>query len=394
MADRLDALMGILQHMILNKGGERDAAISRFTHLLKQEGRSIGDLKLILNGSSGEDSLYSDLKTALVQAQRENIFLRRHVSKSDLTKALQAKEIEYHWPEVIDLLEQRTPDRVRSYVVLLHELLDEPYGLSLSVVRMWEEGTATVPQYVLEFVKGLPSAVKSKSTTIKPSKKKKTNDVPRSPIVDDGPDDEDGDDFVWSPAIYQRMIELAKSGLSDSAIAKDLGMKGKGKRSEGRVTGKLNNVAPNEELLESPVSVKRQGPMDCLELWKIGISLYRGGSWIKQLDKRFEHSTRPKRWRWLSADQVLSPEHIDWLRREYEAKISPPKDGSHVSTVYRAVLEAGPDGIDGAQLKNILPSTIDTSRYNEAATAGLIYAPTRVGRANLWVATIFKEINP
>lgn len=356
--DALDNRLGLLIGAVRNDDEiQRNSAATALNNHLRHNNIHPNDL-VVLYGSFART--WQETYDRLKRADRENDFLRRCVDAATLRRAVKAGEIEYKWDELVALAQTRFVDHSGKPVRNIQKRLAETTGVAPATVAMWQEGTARIPESALEVVRAVPVATAERS-------REKTTRT------------RGADGFAWSRVTYLTCLGLlrAKKGLPSACRACP-------EAGEGAVNRAFTLDAPNEQFIGA-IAIRDTGPMDFLELWKIGHALY-GQTWKKELAARYSLTRNAVQW----DDPIfLSDDQCKELRYEYKIggglQLEP-----QAQKVLNLVVEAGRQGITTKQLESKIPGC--HRRMRILVMTGLIFKLDT--RPSIYVAHAYREHHP
>lgn len=188
--------------------------------------------------------------------------------------------------------------------------------------------------------------------------------------------------FTWTSTDYREAVSL---------MMQKKGIKGVMERfpnsRSGQVDGKLRNQAPDEKLLGHPIPVLEAGPMDFLEFWKIGHSLY-GQGWRKEIERRFNITARGIG---FDPPTYLSEQQRQILRDNFRHPSRLQRLGAKATEILERIRAAGEEGI-------AIETGEGHQRLTELRDKKLIFDSGRrggkLGRSIIWAATKEKDSFP
>ena len=118
----------------------------------------------------------------------------------------------------------------------------------------------------------------------------------------------------WTPETYQTALKmLIEQNATGPEVAAHFGIK------LGPFWSKFKNREPDEDLLGAPITVHSDGPMDVLELWRIGYDLY-GLGWRNKIEKLFDLGGRVILF--SAPSEVLTEDQMLVLRGYWQMKMA------------------------------------------------------------------------
>jgi len=227
----------------------QDAAKTRIHHYLISH--DIRDLS-VLAGDFAQT--WNETFSRLQQADREVDYWRRRSPPSEVRRAIMSGDIEYRWPELHRMVEQRFVDPAGRMQRNWQRLFADKCNVSVATVKLWEEGLARIPETVFEIMRTIPVVAQNRP------ERKKTH--------------KQSSQYPWPLEVFQPLTDLYLRGASKATmveVARKLGME---EMTENMLLGKFENGRPPHFLNVSPRSAGE--PIDWPELWLIGSTVFLG----------------------------------------------------------------------------------------------------------------------
>jgi DNA-binding transcriptional regulator YiaG len=382
-----ERLVHLFAQLMTDNENQRNAAAAGIYRFAVANHIHLGDLT-ILTGEFAET--WRQTLDRLTRLDRETEFLRRHVSKAVLSKAAMAGEIEYQWPELVNLVQARFVDSEGRLVRRWRKAVAELCNVSESTLSLWEEGTAKVPYEVLDTIRRVPLVVQPK-----PSKEQK----PRKPARPA---------FKWDDETLRCTVHAFLAGRAQDAIIEMIRERTGVTLDKNQLNQRLYNSALPEFM---QVQVKTGGPIDWLEAWTIGALLIpKGGErrergWQPVI--RHELGLTKKVGPPMDINEATTQEKIDALRTKYHMKAEEVrlaklheanKRSSSLSPaalkVFNLLRTYGETGATNGELQAKLVGLSVHQRTLDLLRAGYIFSIGDRGNQTVWVAQEYKHRYP